>query len=98
MAVAGRARRKTSMRGETHLRFPRVRHAAARQEPRSVPPAGSELPGLDSHRPKPKQNKTKGAHKQALAHALPTFRIDDPRLAMIVSVWDRLGDEFKRRL
>ena len=33
-----------------------------------------------------------------LAHALPTSYVEDPDLAFIVGVWDRLADECKRRL
>jgi hypothetical protein len=32
------------------------------------------------------------------AHALPTSRVEDPDLALIVGLWDRLADECKRRL
>jgi len=33
-----------------------------------------------------------------LAHALPTSATNDPDLALIVRVWDRLADECKSRL
>ena len=34
----------------------------------------------------------------SFAHALPTSHIEDPDLALIVGVWDRLADECKARL
>jgi len=33
-----------------------------------------------------------------LAHTLPTSHVEDPDLALIVGLWDRLADECKRRL
>jgi hypothetical protein len=39
-----------------------------------------------------------GPHQGSLAHALPTSRPEDPDLAFIVGLWDRLTDECKRRL
>jgi hypothetical protein len=33
-----------------------------------------------------------------LAHTLPTSHVEDPDLALIVGVWDRLADEIKRRV
>lgn len=35
---------------------------------------------------------------RTLAHALPTSYIEDPDLALIVGMWDRLADECKRQM
>src|SRR5271157_971942 len=37
-------------------------------------------------------------HQNRLSHVLPTAHVEDPDLAMIVGVWDRLADECKQRL
>jgi hypothetical protein len=39
-----------------------------------------------------------GTHQGSLAHALPALRVEDPDLALIVGLWERLTDECKRRL
>ena len=39
-----------------------------------------------------------GSHQRPLAHALPTFHVEDPDLALIVGLWDRLADECKQRM
>jgi hypothetical protein len=57
-----------------------------------------QLPGQDSSCPKSNPDKEDRTDQEALAHALPTFRVKDPDLALIVGLWDRLTDECKRRL
>jgi hypothetical protein len=37
-------------------------------------------------------------HQYRLSHALPTFSTEDPDLALIVGLWDRLADQIKARL
>ena len=38
------------------------------------------------------------SHQRPLAHALPRFPVEDPNLAMIVGLWNRLTDQIKRRI
>ena len=42
--------------------------------------------------------RTKGYIKTGFPHTLPTFPSEDPDLAMIVGLWDRLADRIKSRL
>ena len=39
-----------------------------------------------------------GSHQESLAHALPTSHAEDPDIALIVGLWNRLPDECKQRV
>ncbi len=43
-------------------------------------------------------HKTERTDQDPLAHALPTSHVEDPDLALIVQLWDRLADECKQRV
>jgi hypothetical protein len=60
--------------------------------------AFGELPGQDSSCPKSHPDKGDRTDQETLAHALPTSRVEDPDLALIVGLWGRLTDECKRRV
>jgi len=42
--------------------------------------------------------KREATHRESLAHALPTQCGQDPDLALILGMWDKLPDEVKRRM
>jgi len=48
---------------------------------------------LDSARPKPNQDKDEPTRRRKPAHALPTSSTEDPDLALVVGLWDRLADD-----
>jgi hypothetical protein len=74
---------------------PEMRPEASRQAPDNPP---YKLPGLDSLYPKSSQDQEETTHQETLSHALPTFSGEDPDLALIVGLWDRLADQIKARL
>jgi hypothetical protein len=58
----------------------------------------AELPGQDSPDQKSYPGKEVQTDQGPFSHALPTFSPEDPDLALIVALWDRLGYEIKARL
>jgi hypothetical protein len=63
---------------------------------RIAPPlAAVKLPGLDSADRKSFCCNGEATHQQPLAHTLPTSRGQDPDLALIVDVWDRLPENVR---
>jgi hypothetical protein len=59
---------------------------------------GGKLPGQDSTCRKSNSHKAERTDQESFAHALPTFHVEDPDLALIVGLWNRLADESKQRL
>jgi hypothetical protein len=59
---------------------------------------GEELPGLDSDCHNSYAGNGQAIHQDTLSHALPTSHVEDPDLARIVAIWDRLTEQVKRRL
>ncbi len=59
---------------------------------------GGKLPGQDSSCRKPNSHKAERSDQESFAHALPTSHVEDPDLALIVGLWNRLADECKQRL
>jgi len=57
-----------------------------------------KLPGLDSDYHNFHAGNEQAAHQDRLSHALPTFSTEDPDLALIVGLWDRLAEVCKQRL
>jgi hypothetical protein len=47
---------------------------------------------------KPQRGEDMPQVSRQLAHALPTSRVEDPDLALIVGLWDRLSCKCKSRL
>jgi hypothetical protein len=52
----------------------------------------------DSPRRKFNSPDEKRTDQESFSHALPTFSPEDPDLALIVGLWDRLADEIRARL
>ena len=57
-----------------------------------------KLPGQDSSCRKSYPDNGDRTGFDPLAHALPTSRIEDPDLALIIGLWDRLTEECRRVL
>ena len=74
---------------------PEMRPEASRQAPDNPP---FKLPGQDSSCRKCNTDKAERTDQESFAHAVPTSHVEDPELALIVGVWDRLADECKQRL
>ena len=74
---------------------PEMRPEASRQAPDDPP---FKLPGQDSSCRKCNTDKAEWTDQESFAHAVPTSHVEDPDLALIVGVWDRLADECKQRL
>ena len=72
-----------------------MRPEASRQAPDNPP---FKLPGQDSSCRKSNTDKAERTDQESFAHAVPTSHVEDPELALIVGVWDRLADECKQRL
>ena len=53
-------------------------------------------PISDCHNPN--AGNDEAIHQNRLSHALPTSQAEDPDLAFIVGLWDRLANECKQRL
>ena len=58
----------------------------------------SQLPGLDWPHRNSLSGQAEERHREPLSHALPTPQAEDPGLAFIVGMWDRLADECRLAL
>src|SRR5204863_7729501 len=78
---------------------PEVRPEAWRLAPENQ---ARKLPGQGSGCHNHNSGMEEGRHQGSLSHVLPTSchvrGIEDPDLALIVGIWDRLPDECKHRL
>jgi hypothetical protein len=59
---------------------------------------GGKLPGQDSPHRNSLSGQAEETHRETLSHARPTSQTEDPDLALIVGIWDRLADECKQQL
>ncbi len=57
-----------------------------------------EGPGQDSPHRNSLSGQAEETHRETLSLALPTSQAEDPDLAFIMGMWDRLADECKQRL